>query len=109
MVYLRCEGYSSSSRLTFVSSVGGYRYVLVRLQRFMSSGRQLAIMAHELQHAVEIADAPVITDEASLAREYKRIGYVNRYSTTPGIAFDSDAAVQMGYRVLQELPPSAGD
>ena len=32
-------------------------------------------MAHELQHAVEIADTPAIVDGASLAREYQRIGY----------------------------------
>ena len=39
--------------------------------------QQIAMMAHELQHAVEIAETPAIVDGESLVREYKRIGYVN--------------------------------
>jgi hypothetical protein len=60
-------------------------------------------MAHELQHAVEIADTPAIVDGQSLVREYHRIGYVNSKSALPGIAFDTQAAVRVGERVLKEL------
>jgi len=105
VVYLRCDGDFTSStdgRLTFVSTAGGYRYVVVRMAR-LPRERQIAIMAHELRHAVEIADAPEVVDGHSLAREYKRIGYVNRRTELPGIAFDSQAAVQAGIQVLREL------
>lgn len=110
VVYLRCDGNllsGSEGRLTFVSSAGGYRYVLARLRRRQSSDHQLAIIAHELQHAVEIANAPAIVDSPSLAREFQKIGFVNFYAPEPGIAFDSEAAIQTGNRVLRELSSGA--
>ena len=58
---------------------------------------------HELQHAVEIAETPAIVDGESLVREYKRIGYVNQWSTLPGVSFDTLAAVRTGQQVLREL------
>ena len=109
VVYIQCDGYTSPSRMTFMTSAGGLRYVLVRVQRMLLRDQQLAIMAHELQHAVEVADAPAIVDEVSLAQEYRKIGYVNRYSMAPGIAFDSVAAVETGQRVLRELASGQSD
>ena len=105
VVYLRCDGPTepvAGGRLTFVSSAGGLRYVVVRMAR-LSRAQQIAIMAHELQHAVEIADTPAIVDGQSLVREYQRIGYVNSESALPGIAFDTQAAVRVGEQVLKEL------
>lgn len=108
VVYLQCDGPGApDGRLTFVSAVGGSRYVVVRMGRF-SKMQQIALMAHELQHAVEIADTPAIVDGPSLVREYQKIGYVNQRSTLPGIAFDSAAAVRAGEQVLKELM-QAGD
>jgi hypothetical protein len=112
VVYVRCDGdrYSRvAGRLTFVSTAGGFRYVVVRLKPMQTAAEQIAMLAHELQHAVEIADAPAIVDSASLAREYLRIGHVNRWSETPGIAFDTDAAVEAGRQVLGELSRMTGD
>ena len=106
VVYLRCDGEflsNTDGRLTFLSSAGGYRYVVVRMARLASRVRQIAIMAHELRHAVEIADAPDVVDGPSLVRAYQRIGYVNKSSPLPGIAFDSKAAIQAGIQVLREL------
>ena len=105
VVYLRCDERSAAGaggRLTFVSSAGGYRYVVVRMTRF-ARAQQIAIMAHELQHAVEIADTPAIVDGQSLVSEYHRIGYVNANTPLPGIAFDTEAAVRAGEQVLREL------
>ena len=102
VVYLRCDAAGPDGRLTFVASAGGYRYVVVRMTRFPRA-RQIAIMAHELQHAVEIADTPAIVDGPSLEREYKRIGYLNQWSSLPGVAFDTHAAVRAGEQVLKEL------
>ena len=103
VVYLECGGGGSAGgRLTFVSSVGGFRYLHVRVARLPAADAQIALIGHELQHAVEIADAPDIVDAVSLAREYQRIGFASP-RVTPGISFDSDAAVETGYRVLREL------
>ena len=107
VVYLQCDGPGApDGRLTFLSTVGGYRYVVVRMSRFARM-QQIAMMAHELQHAVEIAETPAIVDGESLVREYKRIGYVNTWSTLPGVAFDTQAAVRAGEKVLKELMQEA--
>jgi hypothetical protein len=103
VVYLQCDGPSGpDGRLTFLSTAGGYRYVVVRMARF-SRAQQIAMMAHELQHAVEIAETPAIVDGPSLVREYRRIGYENLSSQLPGVSFDTQAAVKAGERVLREL------
>jgi hypothetical protein len=103
VVYLQCDGYHApDGRLTFLSSAGGYRYVVVRMARFPRL-QQIAMMAHELQHAVEIADHPSIVDGPSLVREYQRIGYENPWNQLPGVAFDTQAAVRVGEQVLKEL------
>jgi hypothetical protein len=98
-----------AGRLTFVSAAGGLRYVVVRIVPFLTRAHQIAVLAHELQHAVEIADTPAIVDSASLAREYMRMGHVSRRSTMPGIAFDTVAAVEAGRRVLEEISTLAAD
>jgi hypothetical protein len=104
VVYLDCAGGTAAAdgRLTFVSAVGGYRYVHVRMARLPSTDVQIALIGHELQHAVEIADAPDVVDSHSLAREYQRIGFLSP-RITPGVSFDSDAAVEVGQRVLREM------
>jgi hypothetical protein len=113
VVYLRCdrspEPQRLDGRLTFLSTAGGFRYVVIRLNWLTARRRQLAILAHELQHAVEVADRPAIVDGPSLAREYARIGYVNRGSATPGLSFDTHAAVATGERVLREIAGASGD
>jgi hypothetical protein len=110
IVYLECDGRvtPAGGRLTWISAAGGYRYVRVRVTRLNSPGQQIAIIGHELQHAVEIAAAPAIVDAASLAREYQRIGFVNA-RTAGGVAFDTEAAVRTGYQVLRELVSGSGD
>jgi hypothetical protein len=103
VVYLQCDGPAGpAGRLTFVSAAGGYRYLMVRMARFPRP-QQIAMMAHELQHAVEIADTPAIIDGPSLAREYRRIGYVNPWNSQRGVAFDTQAAVRTGEQVLREV------
>jgi hypothetical protein len=103
VVYLQCNGPAGpDGRLTFLSSVGGYRYLVVRVSR-LARMQQIAMMAHELQHAVEIAETPAIVDGASLVREYRRIGYENPWSQLPGVSFDTKAAVRAGEQVLREL------
>ena len=104
IVYLECGGNTRSAdgRLTFVSTAGGFRYVHIRVARLASADVQIALIGHELRHAVEIADAPAVVDAQSLAREYERIGFLNSRHLT-GTSYDSDAAVKAGYQVLRDL------
>ena len=91
-----------AGRLTFVSAQGGRRYVVVHLACVGSRVQQLAILAHELQHAVEIAADQSIVDEPSMMRAYARIGYVNRWVTS-AVAFDTKAAREIEERVRREV------
>ena len=59
----------------------------------------LAAIAHELQHAVEIAGSVDVRDSRSLGSFYERIG-VSRGART---SFDTDAARETGARVKSEL------
>lgn len=111
VVYLWCDATRervTDGRLTFVSAAGGLRYVVVRLVPLTSPERQIAIMAHELRHAVEIADAPDIVDDASLHRAYRRIGFVSREPYARNLSYDSDAAIAAGVMVLRELTENGG-
>jgi hypothetical protein len=59
------------------------------------------MLGHELRHAVEVAGAPWVLDESSLAEEYRRIGFPS--GGRNGAAFESRAAIDAGERVLREL------
>ena len=74
----------------------------MRVARLASADVQIALIGHELRHAVEIADAPDVVDASSLVREYEKIGFLSP-RVTPGVSFDSDAAVEAGYQVLRDL------
>jgi hypothetical protein len=112
VVYVSCDGDSRSrvsGRMMFVSTAGGVRYVVVRLAPLPSPAHQIAILAHELQHVVEVADTPAIVDAESMAREYMRMGHINDHSGMPGVAFDTEKAIAVGRQVLEELATTSGD
>jgi hypothetical protein len=59
-------------------------------------------LGHELQHAVEIADAREVTDNDTVAKLYRRIGH--ELEPCQGRRrFDTAAAREIGDRVLLEL------
>lgn len=104
VVFVACEhdpDVKASGRLNFMTAAGGVRYLVIRLKPKRRAA-VIAMLAHELQHAAEIADAPAIVDEHSLAREYERIGY-RSHALHGGLAFDTKAAVEVGRRVAEEL------
>lgn len=98
---------AADGRLRFLSAAGGLRYVHISVARLASADAQIALIGHELRHAVEIADAPSIVDAESLAREYQRIGFLNARQLEH-TSYDSDAAVAAGYQVLRDLTGRAG-
>jgi hypothetical protein len=104
VVFVACERdptVRAPGRLNFMTSAGGVRYVVIRLKPRQRAAA-IALLAHELQHAAEIADTPSIVDDESLGREYGRIGY-RSHASHGGVAFDTKAAVDTGRRVAAEL------
>ena len=107
IVYMRCDRQlrrGVSGRLSYVGTAANLRYVMVRVGYVGDRLRQIALVGHELRHAVEVAETPEIVDSGSLQAAYERIGYVNRAASFTGIlAFESDQAVQAGEHIFREL------
>jgi hypothetical protein len=103
VVYVRCLALKQPSvvgRLMFLTAIAGQRYLVIELRNPEPWPTQVATMAHELQHAVEIADAPWVRTQAEMAQYYRSAGIT--VGTKP-LTFDTDAARQVGLRVQREL------
>lgn len=103
IVYVRCVKFNYASfvgRLVFLSTIAGQRYIVIELKNPERWDAQIATMGHELQHAVEIADAPWVLSQASMAQYYRLAGIT--VGTKP-LTFDTDAARQTGLRVQREV------
>lgn len=94
----RLEGATS-----FVVASGGVRYLRIGVAPSHDRRRLLAIIAHELQHAVEVGESPEVVDSESMAEAYVRgLGYEKeRYQGRR--QFESQRAIDAGKRVMQEL------
>ena len=85
-------------RIRFLAHAGGYRYVRIDLRR-QSPHANAAVLAHELQHAIEIEAADVGSRDA-FAALFRRIGFA--MADAPD-QFDTEAAIDAGVATLQEL------
>ena len=86
-------------RLTFMTAAGGSRYLRVQVPTNVGKDDLLAVIGHELQHAMEVAENPSVDSSEALAVLYRRIGL-------QGMAldrFDTAAARSIGRRVRAEL------
>ena len=90
-------GTSGATRL--VAVVGGWRYLRVMVSAHLSIEERAAMLAHELQHVLEIAQSAAMTQHA--VRElYDAIG---RPVTGGRDAFETAEAIDTGQRVWREL------
>lgn len=92
-----------SGYMVFVTRTMFRRYVRVYIDGRLYRDQQIAILAHELRHALEVAGHPEVVNEATLRQMYQAIG---RHQTTrcdEGERWDSEAAIQTGRIVLKEL------
>lgn len=93
------------AQLSFVgASHSQYRYVRIQVRADAATNDRLALLGHELQHAVEVAASPEVRDERGLERLYRRIGESRRYSHE----FDTVAARAAGRQVFLELWGGSG-
>ena len=89
----------TQGRLTMVPLSGPQRYLRIQIRSDLTRFEGIALIAHEMRHALEIGEAADVRDPRSLIRLYERIGH----SSGGEHAFDTDAAQDTGRQVRREL------
>ena len=86
----------------FITYAGSYRFVRITLNVAKTDDDEVALLGHELHHAVELAEATTVDDDRDYQRLYQRIGYESCSRAAPR-CYDTDGAVEAGRAVLREL------
>lgn len=90
-----------------VTVAGPFRYLHVMVDLLGADDRVIGVIAHELQHAVEVADAPEVRSDSSLTRLFARV-HISFHCGED--CFETQAATDVQYDVIGELkvsrPPS---
>ena len=90
-------GLRHAGHLVFGARTPCFRLLVIQLSATQSPEDQVAVLAHELQHAREAAQSGV-QDEAALARLMKRIGRRTDEGT-----FETQAAILVSREVTREV------
>jgi len=90
--------------LRYVANSATDRFLRVQLNAAYHDHTLVALLGHELQHAVEVADHAEVRSADDLRTFYRRTGV----RTGPD-AFDSTAARETGYLVRAEILRKPGD
>ena len=90
---------SLDGRLVFLTTAARTRYLHVQLTPGLKMEELIAVAAHELQHAVEVATHPEVRCSDTLRVLYRRIGIPSATKDR----FDTRAAQSTGRRVRAEL------
>lgn len=83
-----------------ITVAGATRYIHVKVDTRGAEIRAIAIIAHELQHAVEVARAPDVRDDQSLTLMFERVNF--KFGCAGG-CFETKAAIDVEYGVIAEL------
>lgn len=93
------------ARLNLLTTVGDTRYVRVTIDCSLQSRRQIALLAHEFQHALEIGGRPDVLDADDMESLYEEIGYTTlrdnshtRMETAAAIGVQQRVDVELGGR-----------
>ena len=93
----------STGRLALLGASGDVRYLKIEISATNRRDDAIGWLGHELQHALEVAAAADVRNEAGLERLYRRIG---RPQVHHASRFETDAAVTVGEQVLGEVRAS---
>jgi hypothetical protein len=90
------------ARTNFVTSVGETRLVRVAVDCSLTHRWQVSLLAHEIQHALEIGRRPEVLDVDAMESLYESIGFptVRDGSTRH---FETEAAIAVQRAVNEEL------
>jgi len=86
----------------FITHAGSYRFVRITLNVDRVGDDAVALLGHELRHAVELAEEPAVDDRHEYERMYDRIGYQSCQRAAPR-CYETLAAVIAGRDVMREL------
>jgi hypothetical protein len=107
-VILHIHGMVPDQRQRFMGTMrlvhfgAGRRFLRITVNEWLDSNRRAAALVHELQHAVEVARADAVVNQASLGALYRRIGYESGGDANTD-CYETAAALRVGRRVLQEV------
>lgn len=87
-----------TARTKLVTSSGAVRFLRIDINARIAPGDRLPLLAHELQHAVELADAPDVRDDEGVRQLYRRIG-----SARDQDHFETEAARRIERAVRMEI------
>jgi hypothetical protein len=88
-----------AGRLMLLPEAAGQRYLRIQVGSLASSRDLISTIGHELQHALEIAEARGVRDQRALVRLYEQIGRAG----SAAHSYDTAAAQRAGRRVRTEL------
>ena len=80
---------------------GNHRYLHIAVQTQGSERRLVSLLAHELQHAVEVAQAPEARDAESLERTFSRLAVMFGCGGTT--CYETQAAKNVEHIVNEEF------
>lgn len=102
IVYIEAAAYLPNpvaGRLLLLPLANDQRYLRIQVRQDSTSDDLIALIGHELRHALEVAAAPGVRSQEALVELYERIG-----KSSPGShSYDTVAAQNTGRRVRSEL------
>jgi hypothetical protein len=107
-VYIRLQSFDQfdlEGRVGMLDAPTSHRYLVIELARGRTGYSQMATLAHELFHAMEIAAEPSVVDVQSLAAFYARIG-IQTGNHAGRRTFETEGAAAAGEQTRRELRAS---
>ena len=105
LVFVECAARLPSgvgARMNFITSVTDLRYVRIGVDCSLTHRWQIALLAHELQHALEVGSHPDVVDVEDMESLYEDIGFRTPRDGTFR-HFESNAAIAVPRAVDHEL------
>ncbi len=90
-----------AGRMMMAPTAHGHRYVRIEIALRGTPDESIAVLGHELQHAIEVAQEIAVEDQATLTALYRRIGV--RSGDGGDHVYETLAAQQIGRMVRKEL------
>jgi hypothetical protein len=82
---------------------GGYRYLRIAVELRGAWRHLVASLGHELQHAVEVARAPTVRDDAGLVQMFERSNLKFGCQAGAGECYETKAAKDVEATILEEV------
>lgn len=84
-----------------IMTAGAFRYVHAAIDTTGADGRLIPLLAHELQHAIEVAQVPEVRDARSLEEMFGRSAL--QFGCGGTTCYETQAATNIEYAVGEEL------